>query len=108
MKEEHGELEDEEISSAMKEMRLEGDCEVNNDGSKQFETLSETIDGVDMDELGSEQSWSLRSLSESSVACVTSDFAMPNVILQMGLRLLAPGGMQIRELHRLLYLLPRC
>jgi len=49
---------------------------------------------------GSEQSWMLRSLSDSSVACVTGDFAMQNVILQMGLRLLAPGGMQIRELHR--------
>ncbi|KAL0448002.1 UNVERIFIED_CONTAM: RNA-binding NOB1-like protein [Sesamum latifolium] len=50
--------------------------------------------------MSSEQSWTLRSLSESSVACVTSDFAMQNVLLQMGLRLLAPGGMQIRELHR--------
>ncbi|KAL2902398.1 RNA-binding protein NOB1 [Bienertia sinuspersici] len=49
---------------------------------------------------GSEQSWMLRSLSDSSVACITGDFAMQNVILQMGLRLLAPGGMQIRELHR--------
>lgn len=52
------------------------------------------------DDNSSEQSWTLRSLSESSVACITSDYAMQNVILQMGLRLLAPGGMQIRELHR--------
>lgn len=52
------------------------------------------------DDNSSEQSWMLRSLSESSVACITSDFAMQNVILQMGLRLVAPGGMQIRELHR--------
>ncbi|KAL0371775.1 UNVERIFIED_CONTAM: RNA-binding NOB1-like protein [Sesamum calycinum] len=58
------------------------------------------IDASHMDEMSSEQSWTLRSLSESSVACVTSDFAMQNVLLQMGLRLLAPGGMQIRELHR--------
>ncbi|KAG9145039.1 hypothetical protein Leryth_018338 [Lithospermum erythrorhizon] len=42
----------------------------------------------------------LRSLSDSSIACITGDFAMQNVLLQMGLRLLAPGGMQIRELHR--------
>ncbi|WVZ78197.1 hypothetical protein U9M48_025946 [Paspalum notatum var. saurae] len=48
----------------------------------------------------SEQSWALRSLSESTVACVTSDYAMQNVILQIGLRLLAPGGMQIRQMHR--------
>ncbi|KAM5570483.1 RNA-binding NOB1-like protein [Rosa sericea] len=52
------------------------------------------------DRLVDEQSWMLRSLSESSVACITSDFAMQNVILQMGLRLLAPGGMQIRQLKR--------
>ncbi|KAJ3693891.1 hypothetical protein LUZ60_009371 [Juncus effusus] len=48
----------------------------------------------------SEQSWMLGSLSDSSVACVTADFAMQNVLLQIGLHLLAPGGMQIRQLHR--------
>lgn len=48
----------------------------------------------------SEQSWMLRSLSESTVACITGDFAMQNVLLQMGLRLLAPGGSQIHQLHR--------
>jgi RNA-binding protein NOB1 len=48
----------------------------------------------------SEQSWTLRSLSESTVACVTSDYAMQNVILLIGLRLIAPGGMQIRQMHR--------
>lgn len=101
-------MKDEEISSIMKQMRLEGDgelndCEANNDKSEHIETLSQTTDSVDtsyVDDLSSEQSWSLRSLSESSVACVTGDFAMQNVILQMGLRLVAPGGMQIRELHR--------
>ncbi|XVE57861.1 hypothetical protein DITRI_Ditri04bG0124400 [Diplodiscus trichospermus] len=61
---------------------------------------NETVDASDTDDVSSEQSWMLRSLSESSVACVTSDFAMQNVLLQMGLRLLAPGGMQIRQLHR--------
>ncbi|KAL5200478.1 hypothetical protein ABZP36_021681 [Zizania latifolia] len=64
---------------------------------------SETEEGVDSsyaDDGNSEQSWALRSLSESTVACVTSDYAMQNVILQIGLRLLAPGGMQIRQLHR--------
>jgi RNA-binding protein NOB1 len=53
-----------------------------------------------VDDASSEPSWSLRSLSESTVACVTGDYAMQNVILQIGLRLLAPGGMQIRQLHR--------
>ena len=37
---------------------------------------------------------------ESSVACVTGDFAMQNVLLQMGLRLVAPNGARIRELRR--------
>lgn len=62
--------------------------------------ISEMADTSHMDDISSEQSWTLRSLSESSVACITSDFAMQNVLLQMGLRLLAPGGIQIRELHR--------
>jgi RNA-binding protein NOB1 len=64
---------------------------------------SETDGGDDarsVDDESSEQSWALRSLSESTVACVTSDYAMQNVILQIGLRLLAPGGMQIRQMHR--------
>jgi len=57
-------------------------------------------DAHSVDDESSEQSWALRSLSESTVACVTSDYAMQNVILQIGLRLLAPGGMQIRQMHR--------
>ncbi|KAK6935371.1 Nin one binding (NOB1) Zn-ribbon-like [Dillenia turbinata] len=61
---------------------------------------NESVDASYADDASSEQSWMLRSLSDSSVACITSDFAMQNVILQMGLRLLAPGGMQIRQLHR--------
>ncbi|KAI3924250.1 hypothetical protein MKW98_032451 [Papaver atlanticum] len=74
-----------------------------NEEYDQLDISSETNDSVDtsfVDDGSSEQSWALRSLSESSVACVTGDFTMQNVILQIGLRLLAPGGMQIRELHR--------
>ncbi|KAA8522391.1 hypothetical protein F0562_013248 [Nyssa sinensis] len=82
----------------------EGDeVEFTNEGSEHLETSSQNTESVDatyMDDNSSEQSWMLRSLSDSSVACVTSDFAMQNVLLQMGLRLLAPGGMQIRQLHR--------
>ncbi len=37
---------------------------------------------------------------QSSVVCVTGDFAMQNVILQMGLRLAAPTGQQIDRLAR--------
>ncbi|CAH9148215.1 unnamed protein product [Cuscuta epithymum] len=67
-------------------------------GVEIVEIASQSCENID--DRSSEQSWSLRSLSESMVACITSDFAMQNVILQMGLRLIAPGGMQIRELHR--------
>lgn len=76
--------------------------------SDHLENMSQANENVEspfLDDGSSEQSWMLRSLSESSVACVTSDFAMQNVILQMGLRLLAPGGMQIRQLHRYAYAL---
>ncbi|KAG1361298.1 putative RNA-binding protein NOB1 [Cocos nucifera] len=59
-----------------------------------------SVDTSYIDDGCSEQSWMLRPLSDSTVACVTSDYAMQNVILQIGLRLLAPGGMQIRQLHR--------
>ena len=38
--------------------------------------------------------------SESSVVCVTGDYAMQNVILQMGLRLCAPDGMRITRTRR--------
>ncbi|KAG6418864.1 hypothetical protein SASPL_121070 [Salvia splendens] len=68
-----------------------------------LEITSQTNEDADTwhtDDISSEQSWTLRSLSESSVACITADYAMQNVLLQIGLRLLAPGGMQIRELHR--------
>lgn len=48
----------------------------------------------------SEQSWNIQPFSNSSVACATNDFAMQNVILQMGLRLLTPNGVRIHQLHR--------
>lgn len=36
---------------------------------------------------------------EPLVACVTADFPMQNILLHMGLPLLAPNGKRIRELH---------
>lgn len=83
-------LEASEIDSANEEL----------DHQEILSQTNESIDVLHVDDDASEQSWSLKSLSESSIACVTSDFAMQNVLLQMGLRLLAPGGMQIRQLHR--------
>jgi len=38
--------------------------------------------------------------SNSIVSCVTADFAMQNVLLQMGLRVVAPNGLAIRRLSR--------
>ncbi|CAF2167459.1 hypothetical protein HID58_026314 [Brassica napus] len=104
---------DEELSSILKDMRLEEGTEETNlrNGEDDDEVEAEGIDAVSeagdtfeassmADDGSSEQSWSLRALSESSVACITGDYAMQNVIIQMGLRLLAPGGMQIRQLNR--------
>lgn len=44
-------------------------------------------------------------VSESSVACITTDYAMQNVILQLGIRLLSTNGLAIRTLR---YFLNRC
>ncbi|XP_010436855.1 PREDICTED: RNA-binding protein NOB1-like [Camelina sativa] len=116
----------EDLSSILKDMRLEedslkegtnaeatfisgeDDIEVEAEGidvsNQELEVASEAGDTFEAssiaDDDSSEQSWSVRALSESSVACITGDFAMQNVILQMGLRLLAPGGMQIRQVNR--------
>lgn len=86
-----------------------GEVDTTNEDVYQMEISSQNNESVDasyVDDECSEQSWMLRSLSESSVACITGDYAMQNVILQMGLRLLAPGGMQIRQLHR--YVVDTC
>lgn len=114
-----GKNDDESLSSTLNQMRLEEDSlEGVEEGhesieGEQVDAVSETLDHLEhsshisdsvdtsnVEDDDSEQSWMLRSLSESSVACVTGDFAMQNVLLQMGLRLVAPGGMQIRQLHR--------
>lgn len=109
------------ISSYLEQMRLaedtlvsveEGDDvdEVNGglDSLEMKSQASEIMDASYTDDISSEQSWTLRSLSESSVACVTGDFAMQNVLLQMGLRLLAPDGMQIRQLQRWIWKCHAC
>lgn len=77
-------------------------AEVENKREGRIEISSETDGSINTPQEHSptEPSCVSQSLSNSSVACVTGDFAMQNVILQMGLRLLAPSGMQIRQLHR--------
>ncbi|KAE8722510.1 actin-depolymerizing factor 1-like [Hibiscus syriacus] len=96
-----------EEETAMEEAVLDGNVNIAVEGDgeelEQLELSSQTNETEHAsyaDDVSSEQSWMLRSLSESTVACVTGDFAMQNVLLQMGLRLLAPGGIQIRQLHR--------
>ncbi|WJX47978.1 hypothetical protein P8452_34605 [Trifolium repens] len=106
----------EALSATLKQMTLESasdgsapmaakSCETDsvNDKANHSEIASPTSEAADVsyaDDDVSEQSWMLRSLSESTVACITGDFAMQNVLLQMGLRLVAPGGSQVHELHR--------
>ncbi|KAK8960400.1 hypothetical protein KSP40_PGU011278 [Platanthera guangdongensis] len=65
-------------------------------------SVSSIFDQMALDNniLADDDSLMMRSLSDSTVACITSDYAMQNVILQIGLRLLASGGMQIHQLHR--------
>ncbi|KAE8658512.1 actin-depolymerizing factor 1-like [Hibiscus syriacus] len=98
--------EETEAETAMEEAVIDDNVNIAVEGDdeelEQLELSSQTNEtdhASYADDVSSEQSWMPRSLSESTVACVTGDFAMQNVLLQMGLRLLAPGGMQIRQLH---------
>ncbi|GMH38019.1 hypothetical protein BSKO_05903 [Bryopsis sp. KO-2023] len=49
-------------------------------------------------EAGAEED--LEEASKSSVGCITSDFSMQNVLIQMGLRVVTPDGRRIREVKR--------
>jgi len=91
------------VEGSLDDLYISPEADENGNEFDNLEISSETDGSIGtsaVDDASSEQSWMLRSLSDSSVACVTSDYAMQNVILQIGLRLLAPGGMQIRQLHR--------
>ncbi|XP_025656126.2 RNA-binding NOB1-like protein isoform X3 [Arachis hypogaea] len=118
----------ETLPALMKQMMLEGSPEVLdheqnlgfskpgetdtfNGESNHLDHASQTSEATDLsyaDDDSSEQNWMVRPLSESSVACATGDFAMQNVLLQMGLRLLAPGGSQIHQLHRWILMCHAC
>ena len=60
------------------------------------EEMEEDMEGEEADEGEEEGS---TPAFESNVASVTADFAMQNVILQMGLRLVTPDGRRIKEVH---------
>ena len=69
------------------------------------EPLSDSDSGEESDESesSSEEDHSTNpspTLFHSSVALVTADFAMQNVALQMGLRVVAPDGLRITRLQR--------
>ncbi|GAB4823751.1 hypothetical protein N2152v2_010797 [Parachlorella kessleri] len=51
-------------------------------------------------EEGSEDAGSQAPLPDSAVCSVTADFAMQNVLLQMGLRLVTPDGRRVSQLSR--------
>lgn len=75
-------------------------CEHISETIEVYSNTEESMNTSFADDASSMQSLMMRSLSDSTVACITSDYAMQNVILQIGLRLIASGGMQIRQLHR--------
>ena len=98
---EHGIASDASTASSQREdeesdAEESGDDESASSGSDHAGSSSEQ-DYSD-DELHSEAED--ESAAQSSVASVTADFAMQNVILQMGLRLVAPNGMRIKQLSR--------
>lgn len=63
-------------------------------------SVSETSGAEERKDSESEASWALRPLSQSKVACITADFPMQNVLLQIGLRVVSPNGLQIQQLKR--------
>lgn len=64
------------------------------------ESIDRKVEVASNDGAESEDSWMLCPLSTSNVACITSDFAMQNVLLQIGLRVISPNGLQVQQLHR--------
>ncbi|CAI5513306.1 unnamed protein product [Closterium sp. Naga37s-1] len=94
-----GEGQEEEGSGEEEGEEEEGEEEEGEEGGEEGEDDGEGEGSSD----GSSEaaSTSSSSLSTSAVALMTSDYAMQNVALQMGLRLLsAQSGMRIAQVHR--------
>lgn len=66
------------------------------------ESHSEDSDSTSIGEMyGSEHnSLQAREQQDSAICIVTADFAMQNVILQMGLKLVSPDGRQIKRISK--------
>lgn len=62
--------------------------------------LDVTIEPGKGNEVETEENPGVDSTFRSSIGCMTADYAMQNVLLQIGLRLVSAGGMQVKELHR--------
>ena len=75
------------------------DEDADEDADAVSECADEAADDHEASDSSSDADDSSSSFS-STVCCVTSDYAMQNVLLQMNLRLLTPDGMRISELRR--------
>lgn len=51
-------------------------------------------------ESSDKESGYVKEANHSPISCMTSDFSMQNVLIQMGLRVLSPDGRRIREVKR--------
>jgi len=74
-------------------------------GEGKIEDGSGSSDGSDTSEINADASEASEFLAhpsggESAVCCITADFPMQNVLLQMGLRLSAPDGLRISSVSR--------
>ena len=98
-----GDDEDEDEDAAARDAERTAELEARaKDAAAFFESApGEVPDGADEDdEDEGEDATSDGAPFESTVTCVTADYAMQNVILQMNLRLLTPDGMRITNLRR--------
>ena len=85
--------ENEAVAGATAEQQEEDD-----DDDEAWETEEEEESEEDKD--SEEEEEDKQNVIDSVVSCVTADFAMQNVLLQMGLRLSAPDGRQIASVSR--------
>jgi RNA-binding protein NOB1 len=76
------------------------DEDADEDADAVSECADEAADDHEASDSSSDDSSDSSSSFSSTVCCVTSDYAMQNVLLQMNLRLLTPDGMRISELRR--------
>ena len=78
-----------------------GDDNINSTDDDDEEDIEEDMEEEEIEEQQEEEEERKHPAGEeSAVCCVTADFAMQNVLIQMGLRLSAPDGRQISTVSR--------